>query len=83
MIMYIIQYRYTPLLEEEHSISSRYLYIFTWYPLASYYIILFPQSVLVPIREFFPELKDRLAEKATVVVAWVGLHVMLVLLSVL
>ena len=83
MVVYMTLYLYTPFLQEKHSIGSRYLYIFTWYPVASYFIILFPHSVLVPIHDFFPKLNDRLAEKATVVVAWVGLHVMLLLLSIL
>ena len=83
MIVYMTLYLYAPFLQEKHSIGSRYLYIFIWYPIASYFIILFPHSILVPIHDFFPELDDRLAEKATVVVAWVGLHIMLLLLSIL
>jgi len=81
--IYMILYLHAPFLQEKHSIGSRYLYVFIWYPLVSYFIILFPHSVLVPIHDFFPGLNDKLAEKTTIAVAWVGLHVMLLLLSVL
>ncbi|MCF6244147.1 MAG: hypothetical protein L3J43_03870 [Sulfurovum sp.] len=79
MIIYIIVYLNTPYVGESAPIQ-RYTYIFTYFPLLMYYMILFPDSVLIPSKAFFPNLSDSLAMKANSIFAWVGLLLMLFLL---
>jgi len=80
MLLYIVIYLNTPYIQGEDSVITRYVYIFSYFPMVAYYIILFPHSVLIPTKEFFPNLPDRLAIDATIVIAWAGLIIMFFLL---
>ena len=80
MLFYIVIYLNTPYIQGEDSVITRYVYIFSYFPMVAYYIILFPHSVLIPTKEFFPNLSDHLAIDATIVIAWAGLIIMFFLL---
>ena len=80
MLLYIVLYHSVPSIYNMPKMLHRYLYIFIYFPLSAYFIIIFPHSVLIPAQKFFPELEERLAIKALVVMAWISLFVMFALL---
>ena len=83
MVIYLFVYLNTPYVQGEEETVNRYVYLFTFYPPMAYYMILFPQSVLLPLHHFFPNLPEYLAERAMVVLAYMGLiFLLLVLLGV-
>ena len=79
MVLYGIVYFTTPYIND-YAPVQRYTYIFSTFPLIMYYIILFPHSVLIPTKAFFPKLSDHLAVDATIIMAWVGFLSMFILL---
>lgn len=79
MVCYIVIYLNMPQMEG-YAFVHKYTYVFAYYPLVSYFIILFPHCVLIPTKDFFPQLSDHLAIKATRIIAWVGFLLMFTLL---
>lgn len=79
MLIYMVIYLNIPYMKE-YTFVQRYTYIFKYFPLITYYIILFPHSVVIPTKEFFPNLSDRLAIDATIILAWIGFFFMFTLL---
>ena len=77
MLVYLIIYLNTPTIQEESHILNRFEYVFSLYPVAAYYMILFPKSIFIPLHELFPDLPDYLAERAIIVFSYVGLVVLL------
>lgn len=79
MLVYIIVYLGTDAVQGMYEPLGRYVYVFTFYPPMAYFIILFPRSVLVPLHQFFPNLPEYLAERAMVVLAYMGLVFLLLI----
>lgn len=78
--LYVYVYLNTPEIQDESQVLNRFEYVFSLYPAVAYYMILFPQSIFIPLHELFPELPDYLAERAIVVFSYVGLVFLLLML---